>query len=649
MSEGPSRRKTQAIAPPSLDFTEGARQKLSGEKDRGFLEFANSLPECVFETDEEGYFTFANRRSSQYFGYSRDDLAKGLRVIDVVAPDERDRAWQMFQGALRGEVFGGVSYTALRKDGTTFPAMIHATPITDGSRPAGLRGIVVDVSEQVRAEDELRRTHEELERRVEERTAELSRTVRALEAEVIERIQTEKALRDSEERLKILFESAPDACYLNDLQGNFVDGNATSEEISGYKREELIGKSFLSLQLLDPDQVPKAATLLARNASGQATGPDEIILNRKDGTQVPLEIRTFPVTIKGQPLVLGIARDITKRRLAEETLRQSEARSRALLQAIPDMMFRMNSDGVYLDFQPAAGLEPLVPPGQFLGRTVLDVLPPELAREVMACIGRVLSTGDVQTMDYRLPMGDDLRDFEARVVVSGKDEVTAIVRDVTDRMRAEEALRDSEERYRQLVELSPYGTAVHSEEQIQFVNSAGAELLGSANPDDLIGRPIWEIIPPRERPAVKAQLRKAGKREERVRLTEEKALRLDGRVIDVEMAAIPVVYHGKAARQVVFRDISDRKRAQIALQKAREALDARVERQMGTRHVYGLTFRELTVLNLVAAGRTDREMATILGISYLTARKHLANVLGKMGATSRTEAGVRALREGLID
>ena len=98
-----------------------------------------------------------------------------------------------------------------------------------------------------------------------------------------------------------------------------------------------------------------------------------------------------------------------------------------------------------------------------------------------------------------------------------------------------------------------------------------------------------------------------------------------------------------------IQDISERKRAEEALQKAREELEGRVERQMLRRNPYRLTFRELTVLHLVGAGRADKEIGLELGISPLTASKHVSNILGKMSVASRTEAGVRALREGLLD
>ena len=122
----------------------------------------------------------------------------------------------------------------------------------------------------------------------------------------------ENNLNSLEGHLKILFDYAPDAYYLNDLKGNFIDGNKAAEKLIGYNKKELLGKNFLKLKLLIPSQVPKAAKLLILNALGKPTGPDEIVLSRKDGSKVEVEIRTFPVKINEKSVVLAIARDISK-------------------------------------------------------------------------------------------------------------------------------------------------------------------------------------------------------------------------------------------------------------------------------------------------------------------------------------------------
>jgi len=131
-------------------------------------------------------------------------------------------------------------------------------------------------------------------------------------------------LQDSEKRLRILFEHAPDGYYLSDTKGVFVDGNAAAEAMTGYTRDELIGKNFLHLKLLSPHALPRATALLVKSLAGQSTGPDEFTLNRKDGTQVCIETRTHPIKTSGQSLILGLARDITERKQAEATLRENE-------------------------------------------------------------------------------------------------------------------------------------------------------------------------------------------------------------------------------------------------------------------------------------------------------------------------------------
>lgn len=149
--------------------------------------------------------------------------------------------------------------------------------------------------------------------------------------ELIDEIKFRKEQNESlQKRLNIIFESAPDACFISDLTGHFVDGNIAAEELIGYKKEELIGKNFLKLKLLPQKQIPIAAKFLAKNALGFSTGPDKFIINRKDNKKINVEISTHPVTIENRKLILNIVRDITDKVIAEEGLRENEEKFRTI-------------------------------------------------------------------------------------------------------------------------------------------------------------------------------------------------------------------------------------------------------------------------------------------------------------------------------
>jgi len=132
-------------------------------------------------------------------------------------------------------------------------------------------------------------------------------------------------------------------------------------------------------------------------------------------------------------------------KLAEEALQESEAKNRALLNAIPDMMFRISRDCTIMDFKKAKDFDPLISPTKFLNIKFTEVLPDDVAAQAAYFLERTLQTGESQLFEYQLKNNDVLDDFEARLVVFGEDEVLAIVRNITERKQTEELRLENEE------------------------------------------------------------------------------------------------------------------------------------------------------------------------------------------------------------
>jgi len=298
--------------------------------------------------DYRGEMVLAARRHirvSPDFGWG---MVVKIDRKELFAPLQRDLAYSLLLG-LTG-VIAVVFLTIVAARNLTRP-ILSLSRTADGVAEGNLNDqAAVTTSDEV---GQLAATFNRMVESIRERTAELTESNEQLEREITERKQVEEDLRSSEERLKILFEFAPDAYYLHDSEGKFVDGNRAAQELVGYNKRDLIGKGFAQLDILSPDQIEKAVDLLAKNSENLTTGPDEFSLNRKDGASLPIEIRTFPVQIGGQSLVLGIARDITARKQAEELLRQSEEKYRTLVDSIEIGFYETDLAGNFLFFNDA--------------------------------------------------------------------------------------------------------------------------------------------------------------------------------------------------------------------------------------------------------------------------------------------------------
>jgi len=154
-------------------------------------------------------------------------------------------------------------------------------------------------------------------------------------------------------------------------------------------------------------------------------------------------------------------------------------RDRAILEVIPDMFFIFASDGTLLDYKPAKDQEPLFPPSDFIGKRIGDILPPDISKKTTQSIGQALQTGKEQVFQYRLPLEGKIHHYETRMIPFGEKEALAIVRDITERVRADETIKMGEERFQNLFGQTADALFLHdSQGKILDLNRAAFQTLG---------------------------------------------------------------------------------------------------------------------------------------------------------------------------
>ncbi|MEI6888759.1 MAG: PAS domain S-box protein [Bacteroidales bacterium] len=252
----------------------------------------------------------------------------------------------------------------------------------------------------------------------------------------------DEALREERWRLECIVEATRAGTWEWNVQTGETVFNEQYAEIVGYTLGELSPNGIKTRETLaHPMDLIHSYELLDQHFSGELPYYDcECRVKHKDGHWVWIHDRGRLVTrtSEGKPLMMfGTHTDISNRKQAEKDQKESENHARALIDAIPDLMFRLSSQGVFLDYK--AAKENLAYQAQsILGKNNRDVSPPEFADLVDGKIQQTLLTGQMQNFEYQLSLPSaEIRDFEARMVQSGTDEVITIVRDVTERKKTE--------------------------------------------------------------------------------------------------------------------------------------------------------------------------------------------------------------------
>ncbi|MHC4750193.1 MAG: PAS domain S-box protein [Planctomycetota bacterium] len=276
------------------------------ESEAKYKDLMNTLPETVFEMDEKGNLTFVNEAGLKIFGYTKKDFDWGLSALQMAAPEDRERAGENIKRALMGASLEGIEYKAQRKDGSTFPVIIHVRRIMLDKERAGLRGVTLDITE-------LR--------------------------------QTEEALQESEEKFQTLYESSRDAILLLTPQEVFFDCNPAAVELFGCtNKKEIVSKSPADIS---PEYQPDGtlSSIKAQQMMEIATKNGSHFFDwahkRMDGKEFCATVLLTRVELKGKKVLQATVRDVTQRveakRELEKAKQQAEAASNAKSQFLANM------------------------------------------------------------------------------------------------------------------------------------------------------------------------------------------------------------------------------------------------------------------------------------------------------------------------
>ena len=371
--------------------------RLSEEKYRALVEHAND----VIVLAQDGRLKFANPRASEVLGYTAEEL--GARsFLDVVAPEDRELVLDRYQRRLAGEdVPSQYRFRVLSQQGRAHWVEINSAIVRWEGRPATLC-FLRDITAQRRAET---------------------------------------AVRVGESRLAAILDNTSAVVYVKDLEGRYTLINQRFAQLFDVDSQQIVGKSDFDVfpaevaerfRVNDQKVVETGAPLEIEEVAPTADGPHTYLSNK-----FPLHDDEGRIVA-----VCGISTDITDRIRAERELRASEAKTRAIIDATPDMLFVVDRDGTLREYH-ADPQYFFGPPQQLVGARILDYFPAELGERFLAMIHQTLDTGQMQSFQPRLPTPLGVRHMESRVVVFDPDSVLFIVRDVTERRRAEDELQDA--------------------------------------------------------------------------------------------------------------------------------------------------------------------------------------------------------------
>ncbi len=502
------------------------------ENEEKFRTLAEQSPNMIF-INHMGRIVYANQKSEEVMGYKREELySPDFNFLSLIAPSSLDTVKDSFAKHAAGKDVDPYEYSLLTKRGDEIRAIVTSKLIDyEGGR--AILGIVTDISEQALILD---------------------------------------ALKVSEEKFRTLFESSRDPVFITTRDGNFVELNQAGIDLLGYPMSELREMNVAELYRDPKDR----ARFISEIESRGFVRDFEIQLDHKKGAVVDcLLTATLRTGDDGESTwYQGVIRDVTESKAAEKALRESEEGFRNIVNSTPIGMhiYALSDDGrlVFVGANRTADDILGVDNQQFIGKTIEEAFPPLDGTEIPDMYRRAAGNGipwrteHVEYQDDRIAGA-----FEVHAFQTSPGVMVAAFTDITERKQAEEALRESEAKYRAAIEQSPNGIFIMNPEtrKVTEWNAAFQGFIGydDNEMDDLM---IYSFI---DHPKDDIDSKIEDLLAERSKFIGERSyIRKDGTKIDVEVSGVVIPVGGQDALCVVSKDITERKRVNVAIMESEE-------------------------------------------------------------------------------
>jgi PAS domain S-box-containing protein len=515
------------------DITDRKRAEEALQKSNESLRtLVNSSPLAIISLDPDGKVTQWNPAAEKMFGWQECEALGQL--LPYIPEGKRDEHLALRQLVLRGEGFTNVEARRRKKDGSAIDISISTAPLRDPQgRINGIMSVNTDITKRKRAEE---------------------------------------SLRESEIKFRSYIESSPLAIFVADREGRFVDFNSAALKLLDYDAPAFGKMSILDIHPTeDHEMVLRDSSILTQQ--GHLEG--EYRLKKRDGQIIWVSLH---IVMIGDQLSLGYCEDITERKKAQEELRESEQKYRRLHESMRDGFVYVDMAGKIKEFNESYRQMLGYSRGELLQLTYLDLTPERWHVFEQGIINNqvlIMGYSEVYEKEYRRKDGSvfpvELRTFLIKEGNSRNQGMWAIVRDIAKRKRAQEALIQSEERYRRLFEDAVLGIFRTSPEgELLDVNPALAGMFGFESSEQM-KEFVSNVTSLYDDPLSRSEVVNTIFETDRPTRTENRLLRKDGTVFLGNLHAWAVRDEaGKVLHLEGFvEDISERKLAEEAIEQLR--------------------------------------------------------------------------------